>query len=353
MAEETGLNAPRRLKYGQRKASFSDTLNKLKTNSFTRRRTAPDLLSPKSTLSSSSSYTKIEPKQEQSQPQPRRSTPSRIPRSSSFFNSLNTFVPRGTTSHNNKESGNTKPNPVKQPRKITHRFSQPPSYFNSFPSQQDLTEPLIPKPKSNTQITQRALMQPFSNPPLPRRSTMGNLTQKPPTQTPGFMRPTSSSAARHNIGRAVSKSHALNKTMTTMTPNLPRSRRSEQFPPPTNFSLPSALRLPREPVQESTTPITSPKVSLERSERPKLDINSNLTFDELLRSITPEGEEAENVSGEITEVGETSDEKMTPEPIFAPSPHQVCLLAPLYLKSSLFIPSIFADSLLLFPSCHN
>lgn len=344
MAEETGTIAPGRLKYGQQKTSFSDTLNKFKTNTSTRRRTATDLITSTFT-SSASSYTKIAPQQEQPQPPPHQSVQTRIPRSSSFFNSLNTFVPRGGTSHKIKEFDIKEPNHVKQPRKITNRFPPTTSFFNSVPSHQDGTEPLIPKRKSNTQITQRALMQPISNPPLPRRSTMGNLTQKPSTQIPSFMRPTSSSSARRNSGPGLTKNHAPTKTA---TPNKPRSRPSGQIPLPLNFSLPSASRLPTGTVQPSTTPVRSPKFGFEQSEkskRPKLDINSKLTFDELLRSITPE-EETEKVGEKPPTIEETSDEPTTPESPFVPNPAEVCLLAPMYLIRSLSIPLIFAESLL-------
>lgn len=333
MAEKTGTDAPRRLQYGQRTASFSDSLGKTKTNTFTRRRTAPDLLT--STLASSAS----EPRQEQPQPQqpqrqPRQMTPGRIPHSSSFFHSLNTFVSRDATAHNNKESNNTELRAFRQPRKITHSSSQPPSFFN--PSQQDAIEPLISRSKSKTQITQRALMQPILNPPLPRRSTMGNLTQTPSAQTPSFMRPTSSSAARHNSARAVSTNYALKKTA---TPSKPRSRPSGQIRPPMNFSLPSSSKLQKVTVQEgTTTPPTSPKFGFsqseesgqsEQSERPKLSINSNLTFDELLRSITPE-EELKMVSKEPPATEEASDEPTAPESTSVPDYLQVCLLAPFY-----------------------
>lgn len=347
MAEETGTIAPGRLKYGQQKVSFSDTLNKFKTNTSARRRTATDLITSTFTssasLSSSSSYTKIAPQQEQPQPTPPQSVHTRIPRSSSFFNSLNTFVPRGTTAYKNQESDIQEPNRVKQPRKITDRSPPTNSFFNSVPSQQDGTEPLIPKRKSNTQITQRALMQPISNPPLPRRNTMGNLMQKPSTQIPSFMRPTSSSSARRSSGAALSKNHASTKRV---TPSKPRSRLNGQIPPPPNFALPSASRLPRGTVQPSTTPFPSPKFSFEQSEqseRPRLDINSKLTFDELLRSITPE-EETGRISGEPSAIEETSDEPTTPEPPFVPNPGEVCLFAPIYLIRSLSIPLIFAES---------
>lgn len=321
MAEETGANAPGRLQYGQRKASFTDTLNKLKTNTFTRRRTAPDTSASAATSSSSSSYTKIEPQEDQPQS-------SRLPRSKSLFNNLNPLVSRGTTSHINKDSKISHPNPVK--RKITNRLNQSPSLFNSLnlnflPPPEEATEPLLSKAKSNRQITQRALMQPL-NPPLPRRSTMGNLTQKP---LPGFMRPTSSSAARRNSGPAPSKSHAPTKAM---TPSKPRTRPSGQFTPATpatNFSRPSMSRMPKETVQESTTPAVSPKVSFEQSERPKLAIKSNLTYDQLLRTITPD-DEIEKVSAESPAIDATSDEPTGSDNIFVPNPWPVSLLASLH-----------------------
>ncbi|MCJ1428587.1 hypothetical protein MMC29_006497, partial [Sticta canariensis] len=331
MAEETGTIPPGRLKYGQQKASFSDTLNKFKANTSARRRTATNLITSTFTssasLSSSSSYTKIAPQQEQPQPTPHQSVQTRIPRSSSFFNRLNTFVPRGATSYKNKESDIKEPNRVKQPSKITDRYPPTTSFSNSVPPQQVGTEPLIPKRKSNTQITQRALMQPISNPPLPRRNTIGNLMQKPSTHIPRFMRPTSSSSARRSSGPVLSKNHGPTKTA---TPNKPRSRLNGQIPPPPNFALPSASRLHRGTVQPSTTPFPSPKVSFEQSEqseRPKLDINSKLTFDQLLRSITPE-EETERISGESSAIEETSDEPTTPEPPYVPNPGEITTAKP-------------------------
>lgn len=326
MAEKTGMDAPGEQRFGQRKVSYTDILNRMRTSTFARRRTAPDLFT--SNLASSSS----EPQQEQPQALPRQSIPSRASRGSSFFSELNTFIPRSTTSQNKKEVNTPEPKSVRQPRKITNRYFQQHSCFNSGSSEQDANEILIPKPQPKTQITQRALMQPISNPPLPRRSTMGNLTQNLPGQIPNFMRPTSSSAARRNTARVVSTTHAPTKTV---TPNKARARLSGQTFRPRNFSLPSSSRLskgqvpesatpatppklPVEPIQESTTPPTPPNPSFaaskpsNQSERPILTMNSNLTFEEMLRSVTPD-EELNQVSEETAAIEETSDEPAAEE----------------------------------------
>lgn len=376
MAEEIGANAPGRLNYHQRKASISNTLSKLTPKPFTRRRTAPDFFTTSS--SSSSSYTKIEPQrkhqQPQPQPQPPQSTSSRISRSASLFSGINSLVPRLPIPQNYQDSDLTAPKSVRPPRKINHRYSQPP-FFNFNAPQEDATEPLIPKKKPSTQITHRALMQPFSNPPLPRRSTMGNMTRNPSTQIPSFMRPTSSSAARRNSGPVVLKNRA---PTTTATPNKLRSRPNGRNPSTMNFSLPSSSRLQKETIQGSPAPIISPKVSFEQSgpsERPKLTTNSNLSFEELLRTLTPEDEIAEEEAEKVNEkpaaieetiddppptegpsdeppaVEETSDAQ---EAIYVSNPFEVCLLAPL---SPPLPPHSFVSTKPLppfhFPPCHN
>lgn len=333
MAEEIGANAPGRLNYRQRKVSFSDALSKLTPKPFTRRRTAPDFFN---TSSSSSSYTKIEPQKRPQQRQPQSqqdpSTSYRVSRSASLFNGLNSLVPRLTIPRNHKESDLTAPKSVRPPRKINHRFSQPASFLNFKAPEQEATEPLIPKKKPGTQIIHRALMQPISNPPLPRRSTMGNLTRNPSTQIPSYMRPTSSSAARRNSGPAVLKNRA---PTTTATPNKPRSRPSGRNPPAMNFSLPSSSRVQEATIQESPAPITSPKVPTTspkiiseqsgQSERLKLTVNSTYSFEELLRTLTPEDEiaefEAERAKSKPAVIeGPSDDSPPTEEPSDDPPP---------------------------------
>lgn len=70
-----------------------------------------------------------------------------------------------------------------------------------------------------------------------------------------------------------------------------------------------------------------------QSERPKLTMDSNLTFEELLRTVTPV-EELGKVSGEPAAVEESEEAETAPEPIFVPNPQQVRLLAPLYSSLS-------------------
>ncbi|MCJ1466736.1 hypothetical protein MMC07_005356 [Pseudocyphellaria aurata] len=186
---------------------------------------------------------------------------------------------------------------------------------------------------------------------------MGNVTLKPPRHIPGFMRPTSSSEARRKSSSSVTKSPGLT---TTATPDKSRARQNGQIPPMKNFSLPSASMLRKEMVQEGTTPVASPKYSFKQSEdqseqhsgqelghskqqseqqsgqnsgqseRPKLTKDSNLTFEELLRTVTPE-EELGKVSGEpvgVEESEEAETAETAPEPIFVPNSQQITSAQP-------------------------
>lgn len=132
------------------------------------------------------------------------------PRSSSFFNTLNAFVPRAAAKINNphikKEATTPASRPVQSPLKLPQRFSHPPPSLSSKYSCSNGTEPLIPKVNADgykTTIMQRGLMKPSTNPPLPRSSTM--VSRAP--QQPGFMRSTSSSTAHTTVlpGQASSK----------------------------------------------------------------------------------------------------------------------------------------------------
>ena len=123
-------------------------------------------------------------------------------RSSSFFNTLNAFVPRAAAKnsniHINKEPTTPTSRPVQSPLKFPQRFSHPPPSLSSEYSCNNGTEPLIPKVNADgykTPIIQRGLLKPSTNPPLPRSSTM--ISRAP--QQPGFMRSTSSSTAHTTV----------------------------------------------------------------------------------------------------------------------------------------------------------
>ena len=255
--------ASRRPKFADRKSSFSDTLSKFASNTFTRRRTTTEF----STTSASIPSTTTKPQHFQS----RLPTPSKLPRSSSFFSSLNAFVPRVTPSHTYSkilEPESTEVKATKKSRDFSYRLSQPTSFFHSASANKEAEEPLLPSQKrrdSTTQITQRGLMQPITNPPLPRRSTTNNLNQKPVGQTPSFMRPTSSSAARHTITRAAGKiNNAFSQPASkTATPSNVRARPSGRRPSGRNLSLPAASGAFTEIPEEDNQFIDSPNLGLE------------------------------------------------------------------------------------------
>lgn len=146
---------------------------------------------------SNSSSTNLEaPANQESKP------PLPHPRSSSFFNTFNAFVPRApaknSDTHINKGSITQASRPVKNPRKFSQSFSHPPPSLSSDYSCSDGTEPLIPKANADghkTPIIQRGLMKPSTNPPLPRTSTVSSRAP----QQPGFMRSTSSSTAHTTV----------------------------------------------------------------------------------------------------------------------------------------------------------
>ncbi|KAL2048684.1 hypothetical protein N7G274_000596 [Stereocaulon virgatum] len=196
---------PRRRPIGQRKSSVSEAFNKFTTNTFSRKRSGG--------LPSSTSTASINP-------QSRLPTPSGIPRSSSFFSSLNSFATKSTSSVSGSEVAQ-QPLPVKRSRKISERLAQTPffSLSNQYQNQQRVpTAPITPKTRreSAVKIEQHGLMQPI-HPPLPRSATMGNLGQGQGQQssphTPSYMRPTSSSAARRG---GITSPKQRNAPITTM-----------------------------------------------------------------------------------------------------------------------------------------
>ena len=184
--EDSSDSGPRRRLIGQRKSSVSQAFNKFTTNTFSRK--------PSGGLPTSTSTASIDR-------QSHLPTPSGIPRSTSFFSSLNSFTTKSTPSISGNEVAR-QPAPVKRSRKISDRLAQTPFFSLSNQHQQRVpTAPITPKTRreSAVKIEQHGLMQPI-HPPLPRSATMGNLGQGQGQQssphTPSYMRPTSSSAAR-------------------------------------------------------------------------------------------------------------------------------------------------------------
>ena len=176
-------NAPRP-KLRQRKSSFSDALSKFTSKTFSRRDTPAGLPISVSTASMNQ--------------QSRLPTPSGIPKSSSFFSSLNSFATKSNTSSVSRSETSQLP-PIQRPRKISERLASTPFFSLSSQQQRVPTAPILTNQihrETTVKIETRGLMQPVA-PPLPRSSTMANLVSiYSSPQTPGYMRPTSSSAAR-------------------------------------------------------------------------------------------------------------------------------------------------------------
>lgn len=228
--EDVGRTDAHRPKLRQRKSSFSDALSKFTSKTFPRRSTPAELPTSVSIASMN--------------PQSRLPTPSGIPKSASFFSTLNSFATKSSSSSVNR-SETTQPPPIKRPRKISERLAATP--FFSLSSQQQRV-PTAPIPTSQTQrettvkIETRGLMQPVA-PPLPRSSTIGNLaTVYSSPQTPGYMRPTSSSAARRG-------SLTGPKQVNTPTPPI-LSRQPPQESPTHRCRTPSS----RFPVRKDSLP---------------------------------------------------------------------------------------------------
>ena len=234
---------PSRPKISQRKSSFSEALTKFTSNTFNRRRTNTGI--PSSTSSIDINH------------QSRIPTPAGIDRSTSFFSTLNTFASKSTAS-TSEES----------PRKISERLAQTP-FFSHQHQQQSAVTPRNNR-ESSVKIEQRGLMQPV-HPPLPRSNTIGILGQSPGSSphTPGFMRPTTSSARRSSaMGRSDTaapssmagrgsaaiqrqKNHSLRTIAGSNTPNKTPTQ-ARQVPaarfPTRSDSLASTPRLTGEPV---------------------------------------------------------------------------------------------------------
>ena len=178
-----------------RKASFSDTLNKFASSAFSRRRNTTDL--PKSESARNIFQASRLP------------TPGGIARSSSFFGGLSAFSKQHGAGYSKlsetDESGELaqqaeQPTTPKHSRKISEKLASTPFFRRDHQHRTSFAAVDSPKPKerrnSGTQIKHHGLMQPIP-PPLPRSSTLGNLGQSSSaSNTPGFMRPTTSSAAR-------------------------------------------------------------------------------------------------------------------------------------------------------------
>ena len=199
------MNAPRP-KLRQRKSSFSDALSKFTSKTFSRRDTPAGLPTSVSTASMNQ--------------QSRLPTPSGIPKSSSFFSSLNSFATKSSSSSANR-SETSQPPPIKRPRKISERLAATPFFSLSSQHQRVPTAPILTGQihrESTVKIETRGLMQPVA-PPLPRSSTIANLaTVYSSPQTPGYMRPTSSSAARRG---SLTGSKQINTPMPTITSRQP------------------------------------------------------------------------------------------------------------------------------------
>ena len=189
-----------------RKLSISDALNKFTAGTFTRRRTTTNTtISTTSTSTGSTSSRSLLP------------TPSGIPRSSSFFGSLTALVPRSVSGakDNSAQATDAKTTAQAKITKASLRTSaqtartstvdQHISQVKDAPSQAGARDGR----RRNTLIPHRALLQPLE-PPLPRSSTVGNLEAKVTASTPGFMRSTSSSAARRTSIVAPRKSISSN-----------------------------------------------------------------------------------------------------------------------------------------------
>ena len=222
----------------RRKSSFSDALNRA-SKPFARRRTA--------TLLQQSSTTATSTDNNLNRHQSRLPTPSGVPKnvSGSFFNTsaLKPVATCTATEVNNL----TIP---KRGRNISARLARTP-FFSHQNSANTTPASRKHQRETSTQIETRGLMAPLQ-PPLPKSSTMGNLSQGTNAQssprTPSFMRSTSSSAARR---------------ATSSTPK-----------PQYNTTLPTISACP--------TPSYQPRMSLERlsagsaiPRRPSFSTHSN------------------------------------------------------------------------------
>lgn len=261
-------------KLRQRKSSFSDALSKFTSKTFSRRDTPAGLPTSVSTVSINQ--------------QSRLPTPSGIPKSSSFFSSLNSFATKSTSSSVSR-SETSQPPPIKRPRKISERLASTPFFSLSNQQQRVPTAPILTNPihrETSVKIETRGLMQPVA-PPLPRSSTIANLaTIYSSPQTPGYMRPTSSSAARRGSLAGSKQVNTPMPTITSRQPPLdspthrrrtPSSRfpvRKDSLPPaPTSKSvktgrrysmLPTPVPQNRNPVHEDTLASPPRRSSMKR-----------------------------------------------------------------------------------------
>ena len=191
----------------QRKSSLSDTLSKMASSTFSRRRTTSNMPAedPSATLTTDATI---------------KRPPSRIPRRNSIFGSLTSI-----SSVPNKENNEPQSAPPKKSRRISDRLAQS-ALFNTQANPYSIAPALAPQQtrrESKTYIAERKLMAPIV-PPLPRSSTMP-IQQLSSPSVPSFMRPTSSSTARRsdvalvrNIGTVIGNGPRI--------PTPPKNRKS-------------------------------------------------------------------------------------------------------------------------------
>ena len=229
-----------------RKDSFRNALNKLtdKANSLGHRRRMTS-----ATLSSNSSLISASITQPH---QSRLPNPSGIPRSNSFFGSLNSIG----TPNIDEQSNLSIPDigGVRRYRKVSEKFIQLPFFSRQHQSNAP-QRPLCSRTKreSSIRIEHRGLMAPIQPASMPRSSTMGNISQERSVITsPSFMRPTGSSTnhrrqnttSSHQGQSADSQSRSSNTTfLNPPAPRLPRhspNRPTVKSGPPNECITPSA-----------------------------------------------------------------------------------------------------------------
>ena len=227
---------------GTRKNSFGDTFNRFtdKANLFSHRRRMTTATLPSSDSLGSVSITQTH--------QSRLPTPSGIPRSSSFFGSLNSLIT--PNSNENTDPSTSTANVARRYRKVSEKFIQLPffSHENQVHSSQRQLSPRT-KRESSIKIEHRGLMAPIQPAPMPRSSTMSNVTQQHGIMaTPSFMRPTSSSAKRRQSTNGAEQNRPTLPRLTSSSrsflkapvPNHGPHRQTVKSPPSNEWESPLA-----------------------------------------------------------------------------------------------------------------